>query len=296
MKKIVATLLAIATCFLLCACGNTGGKEDELNETNYQKALEHIASGEYESAYAIFEELGDYKDAKSQLDKFHFAPTKMMITYGYDSEVIEGSVTADYNDKNLPIKSVATFDNEDLCIDFTYDESGNIIQEKHLYPDGENEIYTYAYDANGNVIEETHIDEDGDKYIDSYTYDVNGNVIQHIYTDADGDKSIYDYTFDTNGNLIKTVYTSYNGNKSITDYTYDATGNLIKEVYTDTDGDKDTTDYSYDENGNIIKYECTYYYGYKISFAIDYKFVYIPYDISEEELEEIYITLFMSFT
>ena len=59
----------------------------------------------------------------------------------------------------------------------------------------------------------------------------------------------------------QTIDTNSDGDKYIYDYTYDANGNLIKEVCTDPDGDIEFVD-------------------------ITYKFVYIPYELSEQ-VEEI---------
>ena len=50
-------------CCMLTACNDESA-------INYNKATKLLESGDYEEAYSIFEELGDYKDAKTYLSRF----------------------------------------------------------------------------------------------------------------------------------------------------------------------------------------------------------------------------------
>lgn len=75
------------------------------------------------------------------------------------------------------------------------------------------------------------------------------------------DNSFCDFFYNENNLPKQTIDTNSDGGKSIRDYTYDANGNIIKEVCTDPDGDIEFVD-------------------------ITYKFVYIPYELSEQ-VEEI---------
>ncbi len=246
--------ITVITVLLIILLGANGRK--------YKKALALIDDGNYKEAYEIFEGLGNYKDAKDQLDKFHYVPTKIALSEAENGdEWIEYfSASISYNDKNLPERVIGyDLDDGQSISDYTYDANGNLIKEVYTSSSGSKSISDHTYDANGNLIKEVETDSDGDKEIYDYTYDANGNLIKEVETDSDGDRYISDYTYDANGNLIKEVYTFSSGSKSISDYTYDANGNLIKEVYTSS-------------NGN------------KYAREMKYIFVYIPFEMTDEEI------------
>lgn len=62
MKKAVALLLALSMVFAICGCGDSQKKD-------YEKAVSLFDEGSYEEAQAIFEELGDYEDSSSYVEK-----------------------------------------------------------------------------------------------------------------------------------------------------------------------------------------------------------------------------------
>ena len=64
---------------------------------------------------------------------------------------------------------------------------------------------------------------------------------------------------------------------------------MIKEAYTNFDGDKYITDYTYDANGNMTKYVHTGPDGQLYSINAEYKLVYIPYNMTEQIKDIIYI-------
>ena len=45
-----------------------------------------ILNGSYEEAYALFKELGDYKDSEEYLSKFRYVPVKINTTLEVPSE------------------------------------------------------------------------------------------------------------------------------------------------------------------------------------------------------------------
>ena len=49
-------------------------------EEKYTKAYELLESGDYEAAYALFVELGDYKDATKEVAFFRYMPVSHSIT------------------------------------------------------------------------------------------------------------------------------------------------------------------------------------------------------------------------
>ena len=72
--KVASILLALITCctvFLTSCDGSNRAKQKK-----YDNAMALIGEGKYEEAYAIFEKLGDYSNAKTELAKFRYIPTK----------------------------------------------------------------------------------------------------------------------------------------------------------------------------------------------------------------------------
>ncbi len=282
--------------------------EDPVCAEKYDEANRLIESGKYASAYDIFKELGNYKDSKSQLEHFKYVPTKIQYDeYWYGgAQTVFSQYTIDfsYNQQNLLSQHILTSpDGGKAIYVYSYDLQGNLIQSVTTYYDGDKVYYYYTYDNNGNLIKEVSEWYDGDKYITDYTYDENGllikaideggttssytydayeNLIKQINTTINGSKFILDHSYDKDGNLIKTVLTQPSGNKVTHDYTYDSKGNLIKSVRTLLNGDKNICDYTYDENNNLIKEVCTTASGERFNANIEYMFVYIQYDLTEE--------------
>lgn len=282
--------------------------EDPTYVEKYDEATRLIESGDYIDAQEIFEELGDFRDSKSQLEYFKHVPIKIQ----YDSRLWQGgagrfSIEVVYNEKNLPCQQILTSPDGDRAIDiYTYDSQEKLIQNVHTFYDGDKYTDEYTYDENGNLIKEVSVWYDGDKYIHEYTYNASGVLIKQVYTDPDGDNIIRRYIYDSNGKLIEEISTDYydteyiydaTGNlikqinsrpgdrKIIQDYIYDANGHLVKQILTSADGDKNIYDYTYDESGKIIKEVFTESDGTRKSADIEYRLVYIPYDLTSKAAE-----------
>ncbi len=268
MKKIFALFLAFVCVlfFGLTSCNNSNKGEvnqETEQENQYNQAFELIKTKDYEGAYKIFKELGDYKDSKEQLNRFKWGIKKVVCNEDDDVSSLE----IFYDGNNLPLRYIET------------------------YSDGDKEIYDYTYDANGNVLKVVYTDSDGGRYIYDYTYDTNGNVLKEVFTYSSGNKEICDYTYDTNGNILKEVCTYSDGDKSIYDYVYDydVNGNIIQKIITSSDERKYIYNYTYDTNGNVIKFVESGSYGDITECDFIYTFIYIPYDLTEEKMEEYYI-------
>lgn len=237
-----------------CSCGEIQTQDIPMlvdsnkvdgNTKKYNEALALIEAKDYEGAKKLFEELGDYRDAKEKLDRFAYVVTK--ATCADDAS----SLQLTFNEKGLPTQ-VVTSNGGDIpyaCTnDYTYDANGNLI--KMVFT---NDYYTattnYTYDANGNLIKMVDASSDGDDYICDYTYDANGNLIKMVETYYDDFTSTISYIYDANGNLIKSVQSDSDNDTYTTEYTYDTNGNLIKE----SGGNTSSTEYTYDANGNLIQ-------------------------------------------
>lgn len=287
MKKIFALLLAVSLCFCLFGCdfinGVTDAVEGLLNPENgdkYDEALDLIGEGKYEDAYAIFEELGDFKDSEEQLAKFHYIPVDAAIKVeeGGETAYINADITL--NDMNLIEKVYMSYGNEYQNFEWKYDENGNVVEyaenagsvtnrwtykEEYEYDENGNvvrcietygsgsiQIYEYEYDSNNNQTRKTIIWNNGQtsEYTTSYTYDSNGNITKKVKTSEYGTDT-YTYIYDANNKLIKATKTNSSGTV-VMNYTYDAQGNVIKVVERES-SDTYTYFYEYDTNGNIIK-------------------------------------------
>ena len=144
MKKLISMLLVLAM-LLVCfaACTTNDDNEEETTEKNpqeifldeddededeeedqdeketekpdpsaedeakYNQALALIESGDYASAYALFKELGDYKDSATHLGCFYYVATAST----YEEEGDSREVTISYNEDNLPSVIVEKCDN-----------------------------------------------------------------------------------------------------------------------------------------------------------------------------------------
>lgn len=226
-------------------------------------------------------------------ESYYGAPVKIVMTYSNEStsdaddkddayEVVSEKRNHTnevfYNEKNLPVKHVVTYNNGDQIIfeleydgknnlirktssksgkllyeyKYFYDESNNLI--KKLYScQGSDYVYEYAYDENNNLIYDSTFEEWRDtKIIKRYTYNSNGNLVKYQYSTTYGYHNDTTYVYNAEGKLIEATETNGDGNYTIGDheFTYDADGNLIKKVFTCGDQTK-MREYTYDASGNL---------------------------------------------
>lgn len=285
MKRIIVSLLLIFTLVLsLVGCDMINSVKDKITEKvtekvedivtdtvkeeAYKQAIAYLGEAKYEEAYAIFCELGDYKDAEMHLARFHYVVikgnSKMVLSNGEEQFA---SAEIVLNDKGLPAKETGTDRGEPYEYDYVYDENGNLINE--LY---QGKGYTRVYDENRNLIKLTHESVNGSMFSFEYTYDKNGNVIKEIYSSNDSSSSTYktmvEYVYDEKNNVIRSTYTYYYSDGAtptdtvITNNSYDSNGNLITKVRSYQHGYViDTRNYSYDNNGRLVKKSVYNNYG-----------------------------------
>ncbi len=184
MKKTVKLILF--ACFMVLACAlilascdknkETDGDGDVAVNPDYEKAVSLIDEGNYEDAYALFKQLGDYKDSQKYLDRFHFIPIRAC----YQSEDDSETTVVFLGSNNLPSK-VAYMENgeEDGFDEYTYDAKGNIIQYVYTSPTDNRTVCDYSYDEKGNLIQKIHTSSYGETTYD-YMYDTNGNMIKAV--------------------------------------------------------------------------------------------------------------------
>ena len=235
-----------------------------------------------------------------------------IITYSYDANgnrIKEVHTAEDgyedifdytYDEIGNLIKMSHAFANSDSkeTFDYTYDEKGNMIQEVYRLNDCLQYTKKYTYNESGDITVGLYTYADGSKDIDSRTYDEKGNLIKSVYTHADGSRATYDFTYtvDANQNIIKKICTSVTGAVTTQDYTYDEKGNMIKEVYTKFDGSVYVYEYTFDASGNCVKAVCSTGEGWTLEVCeTEYELVYIPYDLTDEEVEAYYEKIIVPF-
>jgi len=147
----------------------------------------------------------------------------------------------------------------DVTIDNTYDENGNLVREKCTRPDG---IITrdtlYKYNAKKELVEANFTDLD---LIVNCEYDEKGNCINKYSNQGDHDINEYD----EKGRIIRC--TDVNGD--VTKYEYDDENNIVRTLLPDGRIDESARD----ENGRWIYgkidgelfFENKYFDGIKIS-------------------------------
>lgn len=332
MKKIIiALLIVLSLTFTLASCSMVNNIVESISPKNiaYDEALKLLDEGQYEAAYEVFKELGDFKDSEKYLARFHY----MMV--GVTGKSVDGNETEELqaeillNSNNLLEKFSVTEDPDySWSYEFAYNENGKL--SKKIEKDGNWTSTTeYEYDEKGNLVKRTE-NRNERLYITEYTYDNSGNIVKHTYTVPDMNYvTTMEYTYDEKNNEIKRVLVDGSmTNEYITTYTYDSNGNLIKESTTDSYGgaftaefsydsncnlirisedrldtvtnytydekgqiikilesDGDAEEYVYDGNGNITKIIYISSSGYYSATEIEYKLVYIPFDMTEEEFK-----------
>ena len=329
MKKIIALIICLTLVFsmsaLLASCNTTtedsgtntpdtpstdnnntddnGDEPVDQQALDYASALAAIESGDYATAKALFEKLGDYKDAATYLSKFYYMPVNIDIN-NHDEQY---SISMTYNDNNLPETMTFTYTDAVGVSTLFYDANGNIIKEVYVR-DGNTNYYEYYYNLEGWHMFSVYYEIDGTPYLtltnrynadgkntqtsydmgDSgtvsffYEYDENGNL---IYTKRDAAGEVEEFnvtcTFDENGNLIREVYTSLSGGEESRAYTYDENGRILTEVLTSADGSQEIYEYVRDENGSFIEMSSTKPDGTVNKVEFEYTLLYIPTGITK---------------
>ena len=292
----LVAVMCIST-FTACSSADTSAKE---KEAKYLEAFELTEKGDYEAAYALFTELGDYKDAEKEAAKFHYAPEKYNVEYIETEGSRTETINLSYNENNLPSQCVriAGDDYQHTCT-FTYDENGRLANISCLDTDGLTEDYDCFYDQKGNLIKTTFL-YDGVVETYEYTYNENGDQTkmvvsdttgyyfsQEFFYDADGKKinavtisdnepHNFEYIYDTDGNVMSMILKDENGNvRMADDYLFDEKGRHIKTTYKERDMITGFLEYTYNDADQILseRYEYgeeawTYFYTYDANGAV----------------------------
>ena len=143
--KMLALLIAALMCtsaLTACSLGNA---------SKYRQALELTEQGDYEAAYALFNELGDYKDAAEEAAKFHYIPIKETAQLiSPDGTRIENLVIS-LNENNLPYQCIKTGENgyQHTCL-YSYTAGNQLMKITCSATDGTTENTTDVGIIDGN--------------------------------------------------------------------------------------------------------------------------------------------------
>lgn len=145
--------------------------------------------------------------------------------------------------------------NETVRIEYTYDNSGNLVSELH-YRNGQRESKsTYIYNDNNLKIKAEHKVYDPSIASQTYTYeyDEDSRLIKEcIYDYRDKLVHEYVYDYDEEGRLIKTEREDW-----VKTCTYGEHGSYVELLVMKTIGQTEKTEVTKDEYGNILR-ECYY--------------------------------------
>ena len=310
--KISAFLIAVVMCaasFTACA-GN--------KEAKYLEAFDKLEQRDYEAAYSLFVELGNYKDAEKEVAKFHYAPINHI-----DKDILEEgtettTTTFFYDENNLisryVIESEEYGSETGIC---TYDEHGRLTSISSKSEDGFEIKREYSYAADGNLIKEITTYSDGYFYSYENSFDEDGIRTKVVFEDPEGKMpydcihnedgqiskfilkddggnvvSIEEYFYDENGQNVKIDCTKNGEIDSFYDFTYNEAGHLIREYHEDKgEGEEEdfsyTSEYTNDEHGNIIKDHTKYNDNTEWIRESSFKLVYVPFEYSEEDWKDL---------
>ena len=289
-RKLFALLTALTLCLVaLSACANP-------KEAKYLEAFDMIEAGNYEEAYALFVELGDYKDAAKEAAYFRYMPVghHVVCTSEEGEEIVTYTVTL--NDQNLPATVVEEYNTgyKHTCV-YTYDERGVVIRQECTDTDGEKNVYEATFDANGNYLTETVTDKDGNVSKFDFTYNEKGQQVKVVTTNNPGSYRSYTIAYDDQGREIEVLFefddeniierTTYNeagdilrksweveGGEvySIDDYHYDEKGRLVEILFTEDGEDGGYRKVTYNDKDQIHTVHAVYAYGYEYMSTYEY--------------------------
>jgi hypothetical protein len=226
----------------------------DANEEKYLKAYDMLEQKNYEAAYALFTQLGDYKDAAKELEYFRYMPISHYVDY--ISEGDDGTITytVTLNDQNLPATVVEEYStgNKHTCT-YTYNELGFVTRRECLDTEGERTLYEATFDENGNFINETITDNDGNVSKFDYTYNEKGQQVKVVTTNAPDYYLSYTITYDADGREIKVFY-EYEDENIIEENTYNEAGNILQKTWAVEGGEiYSIYDYHYDEKDRLVE-------------------------------------------
>ena len=324
MKKLLCTILALATAMSLCACGNKEDDDDtpkkdkkpnkqtesmenskpanpfeDLEPTEATLPEEPTKEEEKEAIRNYYYSVQDFRTtAKSTLDKNEYSSEWEYLQEQYNKLLEYGDMT----------KWANTVYATDLCGDvpselFNPETDWNpqaVLADFTVIKDTLLRYENITEDNLGNIVNTWDMT--------TWFYDAKGNAIcinginnyAPLAPIADESAQNGYREYDDAGRLIK-ITESYNGTiDSITTFTYDADGKLIKQEYKNNTTSWSIDNYTYDAEGRLISaswvpkpstlsdeiYEVVYTYNADGTLAKEEKKIYQPTNAGERVIDE----------
>lgn len=211
----------------------------------YSEAISLIETEQYEDAYKLFIELGDYKDSTIYMDAFEWV-------LSFEDDIEPQKYTYDEFGRLSIVERTDEYYQKEI---YSYDDAGNLVLIECFDEDGILYTYTYTYHENGlRKTEEytsatTHI-------LSSYSYDDNGFIISEERSNLRTGYIVkYQYVNDIYGNPKETTAIGSNGQTSSTlEYReYNSYGDVVKFTLTHDDELFYNTTFSYEYNDYGLK-------------------------------------------
>lgn len=143
--------------------------------------------------------------------------------------------------------------------EYSYDEYGNLTQQKWYLNDELQRTDRYTYDDRGNRIKAVTMNHDGwipwPSTREEYSYDENGNQILEVVYDpwAESQRVLREY--DGAGNMVRLEIINADGSaNTVQTYTYNEQGNRLAVHDESIAGVERVMEYTYDENGNLLSW------------------------------------------
>ena len=180
------------------------------------------------------------------------------------------------------------FDGYAYTYEYTYDDQGLEIKSTASDTDGYYLVNEYFHDDKGNMVKIAGENDNGVFSFD-YIYDDNNRLVKVIERDADGNITwTEDYLYNEQGKKLKVSY-MYDGKElEATEYTYDEKGRLLSDIYRDTeDGYIHSNEYTYTADGRTEHLHIQMPGEFDDTQEITHKLVYIPFEYTESEWDNI---------
>jgi YD repeat-containing protein len=193
---------------------------------------------------------------------------------------------------NMIKETITDKDGNVSIFDITYNELNQQVKVVATNAPDYYLSYTVAYDEQGREIEVVYVRED-ETIIEKTTYNEAGNILQKTWAEEGGEiYSINDYNYDEKGRLVEILFTEDGEDGGFKRTTFNDKDQVISEYFFYPFGYEYTHSYEYDEHGNAIK---TIYSNTDNEVCDDvvestYQFVYLPFDFTEEDWEDLYET------
>ena len=188
-----------------------------------------------------------------KMSRGHSDKVEYYEEYTYDEKgnlLTETHFSKDPNAADLPFELPFR---QELAYAYAYDEAGRVIRKERTCED-DKQVIEYRYDNTGLLLEERFTQNGGATVVTAYVYDEAGRILRSVSPEKE-----VNYTYDGHGNLTRkeSLTASVGGYTDLSidtyEYTYDESGNVIKRVE-DLAGLKPRVyEFVYDEDGVLLE-------------------------------------------